>query len=219
MERNETKATERPIRVSAFIDGFNLYHAIHDLGRNELKWLNLRALLENFTKKGLHELGDIFYFSAYADWLQEKRKRHLVYVRALKHFQVTPIMGNFKDKDIECRVCSNMWVDHEEKQSDVNLAVELVREAYKDSYDQALIVSGDSDLAPPIRLLKEIFPKKKVKVICPPGRFHSKELGSLANKRAKIQIVHLESSLLPAEMATRTGLITRPPEYAPPQLG
>lgn len=151
------------IRVSAFIDGFNLYHAIRDLGRNDLKWLNLRDLLNHFTTDGIHELGDIFYFSAYADWLPDQRKRHMIYVRALRHAGVTPVMGNFKEKERKCFVCKSEWIGHEEKQSDVNLAVRLVREAYKDAFDLAFVVSCDSDLAPPIKLLREIFPKKKVK--------------------------------------------------------
>jgi hypothetical protein len=29
------------IRVAAFVDGFNPYHALRDLGRDHLKWLNL----------------------------------------------------------------------------------------------------------------------------------------------------------------------------------
>ena len=29
------------MRIIAYIDGFNLYHAIHDLGRPALKWIGL----------------------------------------------------------------------------------------------------------------------------------------------------------------------------------
>jgi uncharacterized LabA/DUF88 family protein len=214
MKNNDNTASKQLIRVSAFVDGFNLYHAIDDLGRNDLKWLNLRDLLSCFTKPDIHDLREIFYFSAYADWMPDKRKRHMAYVRALRHARITPVMGNFKENQQRCLGCGRTWTAHEEKQSDVNLAVELVREAYKNSYDLALIVTSDSDLAPPIKLLCEIFPEKKVKVISPPGRMHSKELGRLASKRAKIQIEHLEKSLFPADLATATGLVVRPAEYA-----
>jgi len=213
MEINNGSAETERIRVAAFIDGFNLYHAIDDLGRNNLKWVNLRALMDVFTTTGMHVLGDVFYFSAYAEWHQERRSRHMAYVRALRHCGVTPIMGNFKDDDIECHNCGHTWKAHEEKQSDVNLAVHLVREAYKDAYDCAYIVTGDSDLVPPVKLLKEIFPDKTVKVICPPGRRHSKELGTIASKLAKIKVIHLEECLLPESLATHTGLVTRPKAY------
>ena len=76
--------SQQKVRISAFIDGFNLYHAIDDLDRNELKWLNLRTLLEEFIDKKTQVLGDVYYFSAYADWHPDKRRRHMAYVRALR---------------------------------------------------------------------------------------------------------------------------------------
>lgn len=219
MEINST-ATPKTTRVSAFIDGFNLYHSIDDIGRNELKWLNLRSVLEVFIDSKIHRLGPIYYFSAYADWKPGKQRRHEVYVRALRHIGVIPVMGNFKSRSMECRHCHTRWITHEEKQSDVNLAVTLVREAFHDSYDQAFIVSGDADLAPPIKLVNEIFPKKRIKIICPPGRRHSKELGELVHAtrgRSKIKEIHLERNLLPERIAVPDGNdIVRPAKYSPP---
>jgi uncharacterized LabA/DUF88 family protein len=203
------------MRVSAFIDGFNLYHAIDDLNRPDLKWVNLRCLMEKFIDPGIHVLGDIYYFSAYCDWDREKRARHMAYVRALKHFDVTPVMANFKEKDMECFHCHNTWIAHEEKQTDVNIAVHLVREAYRDTYDRAFLVTSDSDLVPPLALLREIFPKKSVKVICPPERWHSKELCRYSKKPAKIQVSHLEDCRMQGSIATMTGLVTRPTDYKP----
>ena len=40
----------KKIRVNAYVDGFNLYHAIDELGHNHLKWVNLRALCEQFLR-------------------------------------------------------------------------------------------------------------------------------------------------------------------------
>lgn len=57
------------IRVACFIDGFNIYHAINDLRRNELKWVDLRKLMACFTDPKVHALGPVYYFSAYATWL------------------------------------------------------------------------------------------------------------------------------------------------------
>jgi hypothetical protein len=37
------------MRVSAFIDGFNLYHALDSTGKHHLKWLDLRALCLAFA--------------------------------------------------------------------------------------------------------------------------------------------------------------------------
>ena len=54
----------------------------------------------------------------------------------------------------------------EEKGSDVNLAVHLVNDAWRDTYDVAVVVSNDRDLAEAIRLVTEDV-KKKVILLCP----------------------------------------------------
>ena len=38
------------IRVIAFVDGFNLYHAVHDTGQDHLKWVNLKSLCTEFAQ-------------------------------------------------------------------------------------------------------------------------------------------------------------------------
>lgn len=53
-----------PRRVVAFIDGYNLYHAIHALKQNHLKWIDLRALCEVFAPRPQFEICGIFYFTA-----------------------------------------------------------------------------------------------------------------------------------------------------------
>jgi hypothetical protein len=51
-------------RVACFIDGFNLFHAIKNLGRNELKWVNLWKLMECFIDpKNPSNCGSLLFFS------------------------------------------------------------------------------------------------------------------------------------------------------------
>lgn len=50
----------------------------------------------------------------------------------------------------------------EEKGSDVNLAAHLLMDAFEDRFDVAVIVSNDSDLKEPIRLVRDRFGKKIV---------------------------------------------------------
>ena len=52
------------IPTITYIDGFNLYHSIDELGRPELKWLNLWSLAESLIRKN-EELVEVNYFSAY----------------------------------------------------------------------------------------------------------------------------------------------------------
>ncbi|APV49013.1 hypothetical protein BWI17_04545 [Betaproteobacteria bacterium GR16-43] len=205
------------IRVAAFIDGFNLYHAIQDLKRPHLKWVDLRKVILCFLDPKVHDLVGVYYFSAYATWLESAHKRHQAYVKALSVSGVTPLLGNFKEKERGCNKCGAGWTAHEEKESDVNLALSMVRGAYRDEYDEAFLICGDSDIAPSVRMIKADFPKKTIKVIAPPGRRHSKELSEIADKLAKIKDVHLERSLLPETLLDADGAaIARPAPYAPP---
>lgn len=207
-------------RIQTFVDGFNLYHAIANLNQPHLKWVDLRRLVSVFIDPAQHELKEVFYFSAFATWLPAQYSRHQRYVEALKANGCTPVMGQFKAKDRSCKKCGAHWVGHEEKETDVNIALWLLREAYKDNFDEAFIVSRDSDLTPAIRMVAAEFPHKSIKIITPPGAGHSKEMAQIVGnkKLAAIKPIHLERSLLPAKViSSESGLVVveRPLEYKP----
>lgn len=209
------------MRVSAFVDGFNLYHAIDELGRPHLKWLNLRALCEHFAPAPQCTLTDVFYFSAYATWRPPSYRRHREYVKALSAVRVTTVLGNFKEKDRECFKCKSKWKAHEEKESDVNLALWLLREALHDTYDRALVVTQDSDIAPAVAMVRAEFPQKSVRIVTPVGLSHSFQLVTAAGGKqhaVHMKEIHLERSLFGREVYDAGGNIvaTRPAEYDPP---
>ena len=208
-------------RVACFVDGFNLYHAIDELGANHLKWVNLWSLTEHFLDLRTQKLVAVYYCSAYATWKPESYARHRQFVMAQQCQGVEPIMGSFKERWQACHRCPNKWAAHEEKESDVNIAVQLVHHAYRDTYDNAILVTADSDIVPAVRLVRHEFPNKRVKILAPPKRRHSKELVDAAGGKghcAAIKPIHLEWSLLPEQMRAEDGtlLATRPAAYRPP---
>lgn len=85
-------------RIAAFIDGFNVYHAIHDLQAPHLKWVDLGKLAGTFLRRRSQRLQDVYYFSAYATWLPGPYKRHRAYVAALRAARVNVVLGAFKEK-------------------------------------------------------------------------------------------------------------------------
>jgi uncharacterized LabA/DUF88 family protein len=208
-------------RVSAFIDGFNLYHAISNLRADHLKWVNLRRLCENFAPAPQFDLGSVCYFSAFATWRAGSYARHRAYVAALEAAGVTPILGKFKEKDRRCFRCKQTWKDHEEKESDVNLALHLLRGAVLDEYDRALVITQDSDIAPAVRMVLREFPKKAIRIITPVGMSHSFELLRAVGGREhakSMRSVHVERSLFEREIRDSMGRVVavRPSEYDPP---
>lgn len=208
----------KPIRSSFFIDGFNLYHALLRLRRPHLKWLDLRALMIRQTSKS-EAISSIYYFSAYANWLPGPKRRHQQYVSALQASDVTVILGSFKDKDRFCSHCKSTTVGHEEKETDVNIALCMLNEAYKDSYDRAYLVSRDSDLKPAIAMIRAEFPQKEIIVVAPPHAGHSTDLLRVANGKRKISSDQVEQCLFPEFVTDAGGNIaaTRPVEYDPPK--
>ena len=206
------------VRVIAFIDGFNLYHAIHDLGKSHLKWVDLWKVCEIFCPPPDLVLEAVYYFTAYATWRPASYKRHRDYLAALESRGVTPVLGRFKEKDRRCFRCGNTWKDHEEKETDVNLAVFMLDLAYQNEFDRALLISGDSDLVPALKAVKSRFPEKSFRIVAPVGRGFSMELLSVAGGPgcgSRLRETHLHTALLPREVRNSAGVLvaTRPQEY------
>lgn len=210
------------MRVNVFIDGFNLYHALDGTGRHYLKWLDLRRLCLEFAPPPGQILGTVYYFSAYATWRPDAYARHRAFVAALETCSVTPVMGMFKEKQRSCRTCGSVWSDHEEKETDVNIAIHLLRDAQLDRYDRALIISGDSDLAPAVRMVREQYPSKSIRILAPYGRSYSMDLvnaaGGLSSAR-RMKLIHVERNLLPGRVTKPDGTLVaeRPAKYQPPK--
>ena len=193
-------------RVVAFVDGFNLYHSLDYLERGETeadrtkyrkyKWLNLRKLLENFIDATKEDLTRVLYFTAYPTWDPDKKLRHETYVSALRTVSIEVIFGEFKDSMVQCRVpkpsgCQEFYQAHEEKQTDVNIAVSIMELA--DEYDKLLLLTADSDQVPPIRLLKKKHPEKHACVIHPIAR-RSKELEKVCDSSERITEAQLAAA-------------------------
>ena len=196
-----------------------MYHALKDLKKPYLKWLDLQLLFSHLTRSKSQVIREILFFSAYPTWRPDSYQRHRLYVTALALRGVTPIMGQFKNKPKQCLQCHAEWVSHEEKETDVNLALALLDLAYKDRYDHAFLLSRDSDLAPAVRKVKENFPHKKISVFAPFNYRHSSELVQASDGHKTINLKHLSTSLLPEEIYDLRGnlIVRRPLEYTPPQ--
>ena len=86
----------------------------------------------------------------------------------------------------------------EEKGSDVNLATNLLNDAWKDHYDAAFVVSSDPDLKEGMKLTKQEFPDKEVNLITPgSGRRASKELKNIADHHFEIIQEDLKNAQFP----------------------
>lgn len=210
------------IRVSFLVDGFNLYHSVKDAQRKTgvcAKWLNLRAFCESYLQLFGKEarLEEIHYFSAYAGHLAGRNPdvvtRHQVLVRAFEHTGIRVEMGHFKPKDVFCFNCKKNMVRHEEKETDVAMAVRLVELVTADLCDLAVVLTGDTDIAPGIRTAKRLAPTKRVCALMPYKRANA-ELQQISDHSIQIRAESYGRYLFPAHITLADGrMLTKPASW------
>ena len=158
-------------RVSFYIDGFNLYFGLKSKFPN-LKWLNLELLAKSYLKDH-QKVEEIKYFTARVAGDPSKEKRQRTYLDALRTTRTQLIYGHYKSRAKFCYSCGHSWRDNEEKMTDVNIATHMIMDALGDKYDVAFLISGDSDLVPPIKAIRKHFKEKRVIVGFPPDRVNT----------------------------------------------
>jgi len=135
---------------------------------------------------------------------------------ALVENGIKPIMGKFKEITRKCSICHKSYITHEEKRSDVNIALFLYSSAGKNEFDKAVIVSGDSDMIPAIEMVKAEYPEKKIGVMVPFGHM-AREIRNSADFQLKMKLEHLENSRLPKRIKTINGILEAPLKWLPPE--
>jgi uncharacterized LabA/DUF88 family protein len=200
------------MKTTFLIDGFNFYYSIKQLNR-QLRWFDYKSFCIQFLHP-FDSLDSIYYFTSIAHWLPDVANRHKIFIEALKTKDINVVLGKFKDKQRCCNICENCYNDHEEKQTDVNIALYAYRLASKSDVDKIIIISADSDLVPSIKLIKEDFPKKRVGIIFPLKRGVN-EMRQFSDFHIKTKMEHLINCQLPDQISIQNGkMLTRPLKWA-----
>ena len=164
-------------RTVFIVDGFNLYHSLVDaetaVGKST-KWLDLHqrcsSYLSTFQEylKDRPQLSAINYFSApQKHEISDRHFRHSLYMGCLEATGVNVKLGRFMKKYNTCPRCKSVFPTYEEKESDVAMGVKLVDVCLNDKCDVAVIISGDTDLLPAIKMCKRARPNMAVFCIFP----------------------------------------------------
>ncbi|WP_432457934.1 NYN domain-containing protein [Cellulomonas iranensis] len=161
-------------RLAVYVDGFNLYHGLHDKWCRRYLWLDLTALARALRPRS--DVVSVTYFTAPVLGDAEAASRQSAYVAALKAHSkglLRDVQGRYQTKEQRCRQCGGSYTRYEEKETDVNIAVSLVADAAEGAMDAALIVSADSDLTPAIKTARRLRPEIFMAAAFPPKRFSS----------------------------------------------
>ncbi len=147
--------------VNVYIDGLNLYYGA--LRNSPYRWLDLRKLSRGLLKAS-DEVQRIRYFTALVDDPADPTvgQRQKSYIRALRSIPgLTIHYGSFVTHARTMPRTDGAGLVEvfrtDEKGSDVNLASHLLLDSCARDFEKALVVSNDSDLAFPVRAVRERF--------------------------------------------------------------
>jgi hypothetical protein len=216
-------------RTIVYIDGFNLYYRA--LKGTAHKWLDIAAMSAACLPTG-YQIQAINYYTAHISGRLDPTApaRQKTYLRALETLpKVAIYYGNFLVtkkwsglvQPLDFRppftlpagaapVVARVWKT-EEKGSDVNLGVHLVRDGFKGAFDVAAVLTNDTDLVEPIRIVtKEI--RLPVTLLTPCAR----PATSLVNVSTAVR--HIQPYLGPCQLPNSVSIpgrtaITKPESW------
>jgi len=199
-------------KVIVYVDGYNFYYGLKECNWKKFYWLDLVNFFQSFMGPN-QELVKVKYFSAYPS-NQGKRERQDTFFSANSiNDRFDLILGSFLKKDVHCGHCFETFKIPEEKKTDVNIATHMISDCIYNECDITILVSGDSDLTPPIEFIKRHNPNHVVNVFFPPRRSgsHLKQItdNSLHLEQYKRRF---SQSLLPNEIEGQHGIIFRKPD-------
>ncbi len=202
------------MRMNVYIDGFNLYYG--SLKKSPYKWLNVSQLCTHLFPKD--DITKIKYFTASVkirpnDTDVDKPNRQQIYLRALRTIPTLEIIeGNFLTHSVMMKNADRTGftkvIKTEEKGTDVNIAAHLVNDAHNQEYEIAVVISNDSDLVEPIRIV--INELHIPIIVVSPFPNNSVELKKTASAVRHIRQGVLGVSQFPNTLTDHIGNITKP---------
>lgn len=208
-------------RTRVYIDALNLYYGA--VRHTPYKWLDVAALCSRLLPD--NDVKHIRYFTAKITQFQndpDAPTRQMTYIRALQTVpDLTVHLGSFRKNRYKGPLVNpprggpthaEVWKP-EEKGSDVNLATHLLTDGFRDEYDVAAVITNDSDLTEPIRILNEEL-GLPVGVINPYVNGNtSGQLREAARFNRKLSIKDVKRCQLANPLHDEDGEIHKPPSW------
>lgn len=147
-------------------------------------------------------------FSALATHLEASKpsvtKRHQHFIESLEATGIHIVLGRFKPTTAFCSTCHKPVVRYEEKETDVAMSVKLVELCLNDHCDTVVLMTGDTDIAPAVRMVQKLCPTKLLLFAFPYKR-KNKELLHLAPRSFSINKDQYRKFQLPNPCITSAG--------------
>ncbi len=211
-------------RVTFYVDGFNFYYGLRtekrvNIAWRDTYWIDLVRLFESFLPED-QVLAKVIYFTA-SPLSPDKNSRQSAFLNANKllngeRFEV--VRGKYFTKQIVCPNCQYAISRPEEKRTDVNISVRMLGDCAQGLTDIVVLVSGDSDLLPPIEFIQRNYPQIVVKAFFPPSIFSRDIAENIKAHRGKVTLLKKNlNKFIKARMSDQVGtgetIYTIPPQW------
>lgn len=188
-----------PERAMVFIDGANLYMGVK-YGLKQNKMVKIDALAQKLV--GDRELVRIHYYNTPTPSQdvdeQKANQKFLTRLGWIDNLQIK--LGRIMPRTyvMDCPHCKEKveYKTHIQKGVDTRIAVDMVTMAVSDSYDVAILVSGDSDLVEAVNFIRD-HTHKKVENACVPDKGWHRTLREASDIRIPITLEYISECLLP----------------------
>jgi hypothetical protein len=203
------------VKTFVYVDGFNLYYG--SLKGTPHRWLDVRALAQRLLPASTLVSVRFFTAKVYGRGDPSRPTRQQTYWNALRATGVEIVEGHFLEHPATMRTVTpppayvTVW-KVEEKGCDVNLASILVRDAFTSAFEQALVISNDSDLALPVAMVRDEA-KLPIRVAFPitnPNRKRSIQLQKAASDFRDLRTPVLAASQLPNPVVAGASTLHKP---------
>jgi uncharacterized LabA/DUF88 family protein len=195
-----------------YIDGFNLYFGMKDAEMKPWLWVDLARLGDLIVPEGYYA-DEVRYYTARVKHPADSRQRQNDYIAANQAFNPALVVreGFMQYNPRPCKHCLKSSEHREEKQTDVNIALDMALGALDPRNRAVVLVSGDSDQVPTIRAVVDA--GREAFVRFPPER-HCNELKKLQPESYVIGKTKLKKAQLPATVDLHHGRRIERPRLA-----
>jgi hypothetical protein len=149
-------------RVIVYIDGFNLYFGLMQKGWQKYLWLDLKKFAVSLLRSGQILIHTKYFTSRISKPVSKQRLQSNLIdaLNALTEFSI--YYGRYQAEVRTCENCGFNAIISNEKKTDVNIATELLVDAFQDKFDTAILVTADADLTAPIVAIRKLFPQMEI---------------------------------------------------------
>jgi hypothetical protein len=214
------------MKTFLYVDGFNLYYSA--LKDTPHRWIDPVALAARAFPK--NQIVAAKFFSAKVTALPgnpQQPMRQMIYWRALRTLpNLSIIEGDFRTRKTRAKVVTPPpntieVFKTEEKGSDVNLGAHLLMDGFLGHYEAAIVITGDSDLVTPIRMVRSqllkpvgvLNPQRLSGPNCRPVRQSAGLQHAASFYQNGVSWNQLANAQLPPSLADSHGSFVKPPTW------